>query len=174
MQSRIEGSRAGRIVISAALLFTVFALVVWNAPDSPLRRHLLVATGRYTAALGLDQNWAVFAPNPRTDSLKLIASVQFANGRSENWALPRGGSILGAYWDYRWLKWMEWTISPDNRPLWQATANYVARRLSRPGTPVSRVFLAEETSTNNPPGARPSAEPWFTTTFFHEQFPSAP
>ena len=166
MQLRIEASRAGRIALSLGIAFTVFSLAVWNAPDSSLRRHVLNATGRYTAALGLDQNWAVFAPNPRSQSLKLFASAQFANGRSENWSLPHGGSVLGAYWDYRWLKWMEWATSSDDRQLWEPTANYVARRLSRPGRRVSRVFLVRETSDNNPPGVSPSAKPWFATTYF--------
>jgi hypothetical protein len=166
VQTRIEESRAGRIVLSVLILFTVFALVVWNAPDSPLRRHVLVATGRYTAALGLDQNWAVFAPNPRTNSLRLLAAGQFADGSSARWAVPRGGSVFGAYWDYRWLKWMEWATSDDQRQLWQPTADYVARRLSKPRRPVTTVFLVRETSQNNPPGAKPSAGQWVADTYF--------
>jgi hypothetical protein len=173
VETRIERSRAGRIALSALILFTLFSLVVWNAPDSPLRRHVLVATGRYTTALGLDQNWAVFAPNPRTESLRLLAAGQFADGSSAQWALPRGGSVFGAYWDYRWLKWMEWATSDDQRQLWRPTAEYVARRLSRPGRPVENVFLVRETSQNNPPGAATSAGPWIANTYFRERVGSS-
>ena len=64
MQERLESSAVGRAVISAFAVVTVVALALWNLPDSEIKRKALTVVRPYVTALGLEQNWGVFAPDP--------------------------------------------------------------------------------------------------------------
>jgi hypothetical protein len=75
------------------------------------------------------------------------------------WRAPRGGALIGAYWDYHWQKWQEWVLDTGHSALWRPAAVYIARQSSRPGHPVVRVTLVRNTSLNNPPGSQPASEP---------------
>jgi hypothetical protein len=55
---------ARRLAISAFLAFHLFAILVINLPPSPLRGVLWWPVENYLVPIGLDQSWAMFAPNP--------------------------------------------------------------------------------------------------------------
>ena len=74
----------------------------------------------FLGATGLDQNWRVFAPDPRQTSLRLEARVRYANGSSAVWRPPTGDDLVGAYWDYRWAKWLENVTQDANREVLEA------------------------------------------------------
>ena len=166
MQERLESSSAGRVVISAFLLVTVLAVVVWNLPASELRRQALRPLEPYVRATGLDQNWGVFAPDPRRQSVDLLARVTYADGTRGTWRVPRGNDIVGAYWDYHWLKWMEWTISDANNHLWEPAAAFIAREERARGREPVQIELVRRWSDLAPPGARPRSSPWQEATFY--------
>lgn len=140
---RVETAPAGRAVISALLVFTLVAIAVTNLPQSHLRTSLQDKTQPYLNAIGLDQNWGVFAPDPRQQVLRLKARIAYPDGSIEEWAPPDRNPFTGAYSDYRWRKFMENLITQDGGGvLASETAAWVAReRRGRPERPTQVTIL---------------------------------
>ncbi len=146
-------------MLSALIVVTLIAIVVSNLPSSELRAQLLRPAQPYLNATGLDQNWAVFAPDPRRVVIDVSALVKFDDGRTANWRFPHEGSLIGAYRDYRWRKWEEYLISPSNARLWKPAALWAASQEARPGHRVARVTLLERYALLAPPGVTPTVGP---------------
>lgn len=101
IQERIESTGAGRALISAFIAATLFGMLVWNAPDSHLKRDVLPPVRAFMPTLGLDQNWAVFAPDPRRQVLEIEARLEYADGTAETWRVPNANAIVGSFEEYR-------------------------------------------------------------------------
>jgi len=149
------------------LVVTLAAVCVTNLPESKLRREAMKPAGPFLRATGLDQDWRVFAPDPRQASLRLEARVRFDDGSVETWRPPGGGDLVGAYWDYRWRKWIENTIQDANRDvLWRPAAAFAADELAGPGQVPVRVTLIRRWQDLRAPGAPgPDAHPWKSYAF---------
>jgi hypothetical protein len=165
VQERLESALLGRVLISVFLLFTVFSLVVWNLPDSGVKRHSLKAVRPYVNAVGLDQNWGVFAPDPRRQTTQLFARVTYADGREETLRVPSGDPFVGEYWDYRWRKWAEWAITDAYDHLWHPAAVWFARRAGEQGE-VEKVVLVRRWHDLLPPGPGPARSDWQEYAFY--------
>ena len=163
MQEKLESARVGRLLISVFVAVTVGALVVWNMPGSKLKLEGLRVAGPYVRATGLDQNWAVFAPNPVRDSFYLTARVTYADGTHSRWEAPTGGALVGAYWDFRWGKWSEWTTQQSNPALCPATATWIANREADDGKQPVRVDVLARRRVNQRPGVEPPHAAWQET-----------
>jgi hypothetical protein len=163
MQEKLESSSVGRVLISAFVAVTVSALVVWNLPDSKLKREGMRLARPYLTATGLDQNWSVFAPNPVRDSFFLSARVTYADGTRGAWTPPGGSAAIGTYWDFRWGKWAEWTLLQSNSDLCPGTATYIANREADAGREPVQVDLVARRRPNERPGAEPSHGAWQET-----------
>ncbi|MGI8429794.1 MAG: hypothetical protein ACR2OB_10920 [Solirubrobacteraceae bacterium] len=156
LQQRFEESAFGRGILSTLIVITLVAIVAVNLSGSELRRQLLRPAQPYLNATGLDQNWALFAPDPRRVVIDVSAEVAFDDGRTAQWRFPHDGTLIGGYRDYRWRKWEENLISPANAaPLWRSAALWAAGREARPGHAITRVSLLEGFATIEPPGASP-------------------
>jgi hypothetical protein len=167
IQQRLEARRAGRLAISGLLLATLAAIVVTNLPASHLRGEAMRVAGPYLEATGMDQDWRVFAPEPRRSSIDLRARVTYADGHVATWTPPRGDDVTGAAWDYRWLKWVENAIQDANRDvLWAPAARFVARDMRRPGTEVSSVTLVRRWRDLPPPGSSRPTPDWHSYDFY--------
>jgi hypothetical protein len=143
IQQRVEETVAGRIVISAFLVVTLLAVLTANLPVSRLQDLLLTAGHRYIYGTGLDQNWGVFSPDPRRQTIHITATVTFADRSEATWQIRRRNPVVGAYVDYRWLKWAEFVISPVyQNQLGHPFAAFVARRLATPTRRPVRVALS--------------------------------
>ncbi len=153
MQERLESTRVGQILISVFLIVTLAAIVMTNTHDSKLKSEFVRVGQPYLNALGLDQAWNVFAPDPRQEVIDFQARVRYADGSSDMWTYPRGDDVIGVYWDYRWRKWVEHAIADVRRDqLWKPTAAYVARQMSRPGRRPVEVKLVRRFYAMTPPG----------------------
>ena len=128
MQQRVESSRAGRVLLSIGILVVVGAVFTWNLPPSELARKTQPVFQRFTFASGLDQNWSVFAPDPPTVEQNLQARILYEDGTERTWEVPTGDPVLGAYWDYRWLKWGEIVSAGADAQQWLPTATWIARQ----------------------------------------------
>lgn len=133
LQERIEASVVGRVVISLFVIVTLITLVTANLPASDLQGKLLSVDHWYLYGAGLDQNWGVFAPDPRRQTVDVSADVTFADGSHATWHPPTREPVFGGYIDYRWLKWEENAASIANSQLWQPIAVYAARKLATNG-----------------------------------------
>jgi len=128
LQERIEASAPGRVAISLVIVATLACVAASNLPQSHVRRTLLEGAGPYLNATGLDQDWNLFAPDPRRVSLGLEARVTYADGSVERWRAPQRGALLGAYSGYRWRRLAESTIlHGGDEALARRIATWIAR-----------------------------------------------
>jgi hypothetical protein len=159
-QQRLERSRFGRGLLSMLIGLTLVAIVAINLPASDLRTQLLRPGQPYANALGVDQNWALFAPDPRRVLLEVHAVIAYEDGQVSTWTFPHDGALLGTYRDYRWRKWVENLIAPVNgRALLVSAAQWAASQSGRAGHTVTRVTLVERYARLLPPGSSPEVGP---------------
>ena len=171
LQERFEATRLGRAAIGAFLVVTLAAVVITNLPESHLRREVERVTDPYLRAIGLDQAWRLFAPEPRRFTIGLRASVTYADGSGATWRPPVGGDLVDGYWDYHWQKWQEWVMDVRHRELWRPAARFVAREHARRGRRPVRVTLVRLTSLNRPPGRGRDSEPVVVQPYYTLRLP---
>lgn len=137
-QERFESSRVGRLLISVFIIVTLFAIMVWNMPDSQVRNLAMPAVRPYMRVTGLSQTWALFAPNIRDRSRETVARIEYADGSTDSWRPPGGELILEPYRTYRWRKWGSIAHLEEYEEFWQPTAAWVAEHHDHRGrTPVT-------------------------------------
>lgn len=160
VRRRLEDHVAGRAVLSAFFVVFLVSVVAWNLPDSGLKTAALPAVRPFVETVGLDQNWSVFAPNPRRLTLDLSARIEFADGTSTTWHLPlHANPILAPYRTYRWQKWMEHVRSDDSSGLWDPAAAWLAHVHADEGD-VMRVTLIRHWYDTPAPGASGERPEW--------------
>lgn len=126
MQERLESSVAGRVLISIFVIVILAVVVTGNLPDSELGRRTQYRLKPVRNAAGLDQTWAVFAPDPPRQELELEARIAYDDGTERTWRVPTWDPLIGGYRDYRWLKWAEWVTSGSRVRLWELAAAWIA------------------------------------------------
>jgi hypothetical protein len=166
VQQRLESTRAGRLAISVFVLFTIFSVVVWNLPTSEVKRKALKVVRPYITMTSLDQNWGVFSPDPRRISIDMVARVRSADGTELTIRVPRGNDVYGAYWDYRWWKWVEWIRQDAQEQLWKPAALWFARKAASEGKKPTEVILVRRWYDLLPPGPGPSRGAWHEYAFY--------
>jgi hypothetical protein len=166
LQERFESTAAGRAAISAFIAVSLVFVAAVNLPRSSLRHDLLTPGQPYLNALGLDQRWDVFAPEPRKQVIDLVARVTFADGSQASWHLPYRGALIGAYSDYRWRKWLENEIPDADRRLWRPMALFAARHVAAGGRRPVRVTLVRRWYDLRPPGTKPDRGPWKSFAYY--------
>jgi len=155
LQERFEASRAGKAVISGLILVIVLVGVVWNLPDSPIKRLVSPVAKPVAVPTGLDQGWAMYAPNPsrRIDTIEV--QVAMANGENRVWTMQPGAKGVS---DVGWDRWMvmrysavlDANVRPD-------LARWVAREITGPGERAVAVSMVLRTETLQAPD-EPAAE----------------
>lgn len=166
MQERLESSVAGRVALSIFVVATLLSLVFWNLPDSEIKRKSLRVVRPYVTALSLEQNWGVFSPDPRRQTLDLVARVRYADGGQEELRIPEGGALFGAYWDYHWWKWVEAATNDQNQHLRHPAAVWFARRATTDERRPTRVVLVRRWYDLLPPGPGPDRGEWNEAVFY--------
>jgi hypothetical protein len=138
VQERLESSVGGRVLVSVFVVVILAAVIAWNLPQSELSRQAQFRLRPVVNGAGLDQTWAVFAPDPPRQELELEARIVYEDGTERTWRVPTGDPVVGGYRDYRWLKWAEWVANGSNVALLQPAAAWIARQEQRAGRrPVS-------------------------------------
>jgi hypothetical protein len=152
-------SMRGQALVNFFLIITLAAVLVANLPDSAVKTRLAAPAHSYLTALGLGQNWGVFAPNPRRDVIFVTGEIEYSDGSGSTWSFPVRTGLM-AYSDYRWQKFGEHLRLDSNRQLWRPFAAYLASQ-ERGGrrTPV-RVSLVRRWAELRPPGGATELGPW--------------
>jgi hypothetical protein len=168
LQARITASRWWRALVSVFIAATLVGIVTWDLPDSQLKADLLRPLRSFVNSAGLDQNWAVFAPDPRRIVLQLRAHLTYDDGSTADiLAAPHGDTGLGAYRYYRWSKWVEYVRADDHQDLWKPTATFIARQHRRDGRLPISVTLIRRWYVIPPPGPAPGGPPhWQQFAYF--------
>jgi hypothetical protein len=172
IQERVERTSAGRAAISVFVVVTFAAVLISLLPgNAAIQQKLIGTTQPYINALGLDQNWGVFAPNPRQQVLELQAHVRYADGRVSTWHLPDGGPFIGATWDYRWRKLVEYVTAEDYQQYWRPVASFIAREERARGLRPAHVTLVRRTRQIRPPGQVPPFGAWQESSYYEYAVP---
>jgi hypothetical protein len=141
LSERIERSSLGQLVISAGIVLFLLVEITTNLPASAITRQLGQTPDKLARLMGVEQEWGVFAPNPRSQSLDMSAEVTFADGSTTTWDLPDGDQLTGALRYYRWRKWLERVRADDFRDIWEPTAQWIASLYEGRDSPVRQVTL---------------------------------
>jgi hypothetical protein len=149
-------SRFGKLRIGIVIVFGSFWILAPNMPSSGVRNQL-DSFWRPAEEIGLVQDWGVFSPNPRSQSLDVRAHLEYDDGTTKIWDVPEFDAGFGAYRAYRWHKWQE-RIRLDNREIhWEPTAAWIAERNDRDGVEPARIILIRRWIDHEP--LRPDGQP---------------
>jgi hypothetical protein len=135
---RFESSTAGRALLTVLMAVLAGAVLLWNLPAGPSRDAVRPAAAHVLYPIGLDQDWALFAPDPRTFSVGIYARLTYADGHERVKVPPHNGHLLAPYRNYRWQKYVERLRADDYAFLWEVTARWLAREN---GPHVTKVVL---------------------------------
>jgi hypothetical protein len=124
---RIESSAVGQAAIGAFVALVVLAVLSWNLPAGRPHDRANRVLGPVTRSLALEQDWALFAPDPRGFGVAVSATLTYRDGHSRQWVPPHNGVLLAPYRTYRWQKSVERLRADDYRNLWDPTAMWLAR-----------------------------------------------
>src|SRR3954471_10114941 len=114
------------------------AVLIWNLPAGQARDAVRPAAAHVLYPIGLDQDWALFAPDPRTFSVGVYARITYADGHERVKVPPHNGHLLAPYRTYRWQKYVERLRADEYQFLWDVTARWIAKE-NGPG--VKKVVL---------------------------------
>jgi hypothetical protein len=140
-QRRLEESPWGQAILSGVIGFLLLTLLATNLPGSELRHQLERLVAPVRDGVGLDQAWGVFAPNPRRETLRLEAELEYPDGAVGIWHPGDGDRFVSVYRDYHWRKWQEWAHGDANKLLWVSVSRWLARSYTRHGKHPVRVTL---------------------------------
>jgi len=127
------------------------SLLLWNLPAGRPRNATRPNTGALVQALGLEQDWALFAPNPRSYSVGVYATITHRDGRVEKWVPPHNGLLIAPYRTYRWQKYVQRVRADEYSNLWEPTARWLVRKY---GSDVTKVVLTRTFQEAQVPGSK--------------------
>ena len=154
---RIESSAVGQAVIAAFCVLLVVVVLGWNLPAGRPHDRALRYLGPVTQGIGLEQDWALFAPDPRSYGVGVYATLTYSDGHTSRWEPPHNGLLVSPYRTYRWQKYVERLRADEYIGLWEPTARWLARTH---GPGVVKVVLTRTWHDAATPGdgmARPQA-----------------
>jgi hypothetical protein len=157
---RLEASEGGRVLIGAFVLVVLVCIVTTTLPVLGLQRAFTRPAEPILQATALEQDWAMFAPEPRREQLRVAIVLHYQDGSSYTWHAPSGDPVFGAARDYRWRKWLENTFLAQNAEDQRLTARWVAREAPRPGALSATIIRS--TAPVAAPGPAPPTR-WSTT-----------
>lgn len=131
----------GRFVVSVVLVAILAMTVIWNLPDSPVEDDLKNLVRPVVLAVGLQQGWELFAPNPTRTVVHVSAEVVLADDEVIIHEFPEGDNGVGALRQYRWRKYLRRLRLADYRRLWEPAAAWVAAQYE---SDVAEVRLVRE------------------------------
>lgn len=150
LSKRFETSLLGEVTISAVVTAILLIAVVWNLPDSAIRRSVMPTLRPAAAPFGLEQVWSMYSPEPIRRLEVVEVHVSMADGQDRMWAFDRADSAGGPLSWHLWYKFKEQVIRQDNlRP---RLADWVVQELTRPGEHPQRVEIIVRTTDLVAPG----------------------
>lgn len=167
VHTRLLETRIGRGVIALIIGVGSFWILAPNLPASAVRDEIAGWWGP-AEDIGLVQDWAVFSPNPRSDSIDVRARIEYADGTIDYWDFPEFDPWFGASRQYRWHKVQE-RIRLDNREsYWPPFAQWVAAEQVRDGVEPASVTLIRRWIEHGPltAGGRISDSGWNEFEFY--------
>jgi hypothetical protein len=119
LQQRFEQSLVGEAVIYGLIAVVLLIAIAWNMPDSAIKERIKPTLTPLAAAVGLEQSWMMFAPDPTRLDSNVEVYVTMDDGSVRSWTFDRDRLSNGMTWGH-----------------WQKVKNAVA------GKPVTRAGFA--------------------------------
>ena len=94
LSERFERSSLGQLVVSVGIVLVLLSQLGTHLPPSALNRAVGPTANQMVRVLASEQAWGVFAPNPRTSSLRVEGRVTFADGSTTVWTGVQTGAEL--------------------------------------------------------------------------------
>jgi hypothetical protein len=138
-------------ILTVVMAAVVGSLLLWNLPAGRARDSARPTAGAFVQVVGLEQDWALFAPNPRSYSVGVYATITHRDGRVETWVPPHNGLLLSPYRTYRWQKYVERLRGDDYSNIWEPSARWIAREH---GDDVTKVVLTRTFQDAQVPGTK--------------------
>ena len=152
---------AHRLFVSAFLAFHLGLVLVINLPPSLLRERLFWGVMHYLVPLGLDQSWAMFAPNPVQNAMTMEVMTTDKDGIQRTYAFPKmtDFSAWQAIPRVRHSKFSSVCGQPGNTAHREFAVRYAIRQLKIPASsfPVEAEILYQVRET--PPPGDPARDP---------------
>ncbi len=121
---------AQKTLASLFIILMSILLLFWCLPEGYFFRDLLHRRfGKFIRRAGLDNYWALFAPQPVSRNFLLGFELEFADGRVQPWKLPGFTLRNGYQWaaHIRLIKLHnQWLSQKDPAPK-EAICRYIAR-----------------------------------------------
>lgn len=146
-------------MINLGLIITLAAILTATMPASTIKTRLLPSAQLVLTALGMGEDWGVFAPNPRTQVIYAGGVIKYSDRSESVWNFPIRPGIM-AYSDYRWQKYEEHIRLDAFKGLWKPFATYLVTHQAAPGKTPVQIGLARKWAEILPPGAPTSLGPW--------------
>lgn len=140
-------------MLNAFLLMTVVSLVTWNLPFPAPRERLRPVVAPLVYALGLQQDWRVFSPDPDPRSLFLRVRFLFRDGSVEVFSPPHHGPWLGTLHEYHWRKWSRRIADDETGDLREAAVRHFALRYADDPRGLESVVLVQRWAEVPVPGS---------------------
>jgi hypothetical protein len=140
--------------ISVFLVVFLVLIATANVPGNGVRKAVGKVDDPALAALGVRQVWSVFAPDPSQVVGKVSVRFTYRDGSTATWHVPRGGPLVHAYEDYRWLKLADNVAR--SQPAAAGLLVWAARHKAGP-KPLARADLIRSVYDVAPPG-KPRSE----------------
>jgi hypothetical protein len=170
LSERFERSVTGRVVISITVLLLVLLEVATHLPtDTALHRSVGDPAHTAIRIAASEQQWGVFAPDPRSTSLRIEGRVTFEDGTTAVWHLPEGPRLGANLRFYRWRKWLERVRSDGLQSLWEPTARWIASEYDGGPSPVAEVQLVRMFHPNTLRGDPPAYDEFVYYTYVPSQ-----
>lgn len=159
LSERAECSPVVRSLLSLAIVVVLLAEIGTHLPGSSAVSQLVSQEANHLIRFtGTEQQWGVFAPDPRLTSLQIEGRITFEDGGTAVWELPDGPRIGANLRFYRWRKWLERVRSDDFAGLWDPTARWIASLYDDRPSPVAKVELVRLFRPNRLVGEQPPYE----------------
>jgi hypothetical protein len=167
LQERFEASELGRAVISGLVVVILVVIVAANLPASELQRQVTRIAEPVIRAVGINQVWSVFAPEPRSIVVYLEALVDYDDGTTGVWRPPDGPPFPDSYRDVRWIRLVQSVTDPATQGLLAPIlTNWLRRELTTEKRAPVRITLVERRYRLLEPEKTPSRTPTRTRPLF--------
>lgn len=129
--------------VGLSVFFVVWAVMVlwYPLPSSKVKRAAPSWWVPATELIGLQQNWAMFSPDPPGFAMTIDAIVADSEGREYEIDLPGANPLTGSVFTERYRKFAERVYPTSSSDLWSTTARWFTRLAEDRGITPSTVTL---------------------------------
>lgn len=145
----VQGSGSdsrSRLSKLAFLFLSLASVALVHLPWLPLEAQAVGHT--FTNLTGQEIRWMMFSADPRGTSLDLWAEIDYRDGTSSTWVIPRSG-VGGDFGFYRTVKWMEGAVLDPKPGSLESFATWLVGESVKP---VARVEIWTGQRLGSPPG----------------------